>query len=488
MGRRLLGLLGAVAILLVAARSRAQAGAPQGHEDDAFDVMNVLTRRGLHDIRDERWNAYGQFTYISSWKRSFQAPYTNENGSANSLSPDAERSFTGSLTLFLGARLWRGGEVYFVPEVISERALSNLHGLGGAIQNFELQKTGASTPQLYRARTYFRQTIGFSGNPIEKTSDPMQLGTVVDSHRLVLAIGNFTILDFFDKNSVTSDPRQTFFNMAFMTHASWDFPSDARGYSWGAVAELYWDEWAVRVGRVTPPRNPNELQVDFRIWKFYGDQVELVHEHELLGKPGAVRLLGFQNRVDSARFDDAIAALAADPGMNAAACEKSNKYNYGSTNASAPDLCWARKPNAKRGVGINAEQYVADGVGVFVRGMYADGNTEVDAFNSADRSLSFGALARGALWHRPFDVTGVGAGTSWISAAHARYLALGGVDGFLGDGRLDAGAESVFEAFYSVNLAKAIWLSADYQHIWNPGFNKDRGPVDIFGARVHAEF
>jgi high affinity Mn2+ porin len=480
-----LGLLCVALILLTAARASAQAAPPEGHEDDAFDVMNLLTQNRLHDIRDESWNVYGQFTYISSWKLPFRSPYQQN---VNSLLPGAERSFTGSFTLFFGARLWQGGEAYFVPEVISERALSGLHGLGGAIQNFELQKQGSTTPQLYRARTYFRQTIGFGGKPIEKESDPMQLGTTVDSHRLVLAVGNFTILDFFDKNSVTSDPRQTFFNMAFMTHASWDFPSDARGYSWGAVAELYWNDWAVRIGRITPPRNPNELQVDFRIWKFYGDQLELEHDHVLLGKPGAVRLLGFQNRVDSARFDDAIAAFTADPGKNAAACGINGRYNYDSTNTTAPDLCWARKPNAKRGVGINVEQYVADEVGVFVRGMYADGNTEVDAFNSADRSLSFGALAKGALWHRPFDVTGVGSGTSWISAAHARYLAMGGVDGFIGDGQLRAGPESVVEAFYSVNLLKAIWLSADYQHIWNPGFNKDRGPVDIFGARVHAEF
>jgi hypothetical protein len=31
--------------------------------------MNVLSHKGLHDIGNERWNAYGQFTYISSWKR-----------------------------------------------------------------------------------------------------------------------------------------------------------------------------------------------------------------------------------------------------------------------------------------------------------------------------------------------------------------------------------------------------------------------------------
>jgi hypothetical protein len=46
----------------------------------------------------------------------------------------------------------------------------------------------------------------------------------------------------------------------------------------------------------------------------------------------------------------------------------------------------------------------------------------------------------------------------------------------------------VVDAFYSYNFLKAIWLTADYQHIWNPGFNADRGPVDILGGRVHAEF
>ena len=77
---------------------------------------------------------------------------------------------------------------------------------------------------------------------------------------------------------------------------------------------------------------------------------------------------------------------------------------------------------------------------------------------------------------------------SWISEAHARYLAMGGVDGFVGDGHLKQAGEGVAEIFYSVNLLKAIWLSADYQYLWNPGFNADRGPVHILGGRAHAEF
>jgi hypothetical protein len=97
-------------------------------------------------------------------------------------------------------------------------------------------------------------------------------------------------------------------------------------------------------------------------------------------------------------------------------------------------------------------------------------------------------VGSGKLWNRGLDMTGVGLGLSWISAAHARYLAMGGVDGFIGDGYLRRAAEGVAEAFYSVNVLQAFWLAGDYQFLWHPGMNADRGPVHILGAKVHAEF
>ncbi len=471
---------------LVAGQALAQAAPPAPHESVAFDFMNLLSKHDRHDLSDESWNAYGQTTYISSWKLPFTPAYTNLNGSPNSLLAGHERSFTWSATLYLGARLWPGGEAYFVPEVIAERPLSNLHGLGGAIQNFELQKGGSETPQVYKARLYLRQIIALGGEVSKGDSNPMQLGAPVESRRLVIWAGNFSVLDVLDKNGVTGDPRQTFFNMAFMTHASWDFTSDARGYSYGAALELYWDDWAVRFAHVTPPKNPNQLPVDFRLFQYFGEQLEIEHDHTLFGLPGAVRLLGYRNRVHTGSFDDAVAVFEADPSRNAAAC---TDFNYGSTNATAPDLCWVRKDNVKVGVGIALEQFVAKDIGVFLRAMWSDGESEVVAFNAADRSLSFGAVARGSPWGRPFDVTGIGLGLSWISASHARYLAMGGIDGFIGDGALRQATEGVFEIFYSVNFFRAIWLAGDVQLIWNPAYNADRGgPVTVLGAKVHAEF
>jgi hypothetical protein len=121
--------------------------------------------------------------------------------------------------------------------------------------------------------------------------------------------------------------------------------------------------------------------------------------------------------------------------------------------------------------------------------MVSDGTSEVDAFNSADRDFSFGAVAHGKPWRRPFDLAGAGFALAWISDIHAKYLAMGGIDGFVGDGHLRQATEGVLDLFYSFNILKAVWIAGDFQLIWNPGFNADRaGPVTILGAKVHAEF
>ncbi len=453
--------------------------------NDAFDFMNVLHQRGLHDLHDERWNAYGQATWIGSYKPAFHANYTNLNGSTQSLLPTAESSFTGSATLYLAARLWKGAELYWVPEVIAERPLSHLAGLGSTIQNFELQKTGAPSASAYSSRLFLRQTISLGGKDEEKTSDPQQLATTETSRRLVFTVGNFSILDLLDKNSFSGDLRRQFLNMAFLSYAAYDFAADARGYAWGGVAELYWDKFTVRVGRVTAPKLPNQLDVDFRLDKVYGDQLEVEHNHTLFGKAGAVRVLGYSNNENMGSFEEATTLHAADRTKNATTC---TSFSYGSNNSSAPDLCFVRRMQNKVGIGLNVEQHVTDDIGVFLRAMYSDGRTEVYSYTSTDRSFSFGVLAHGSLWHRPLDITGVGMGVGLISDSHAAYLKQGGVDGFIGDGNINVAPESVNEVFYSVNVSSNAWVTGDYQRITNPAYNADRGPVDIFGARFHAEF
>ena len=168
------------------------------------------------------------------------------------------------------------------------------------------------------------------------------------------------------------------------------------------------------MARITPPRNPNELSWELRLYKYYGDQVELEHK-------------------------------------------------------------------------ISLEQHLSRDIGVSARAMVSDGKSEVYAYTPTDRSLAINLLAKGASWQRGRDLAGVGYAVNWISDIHAKYLNMGGVDGFIGDGHINKAAESVVEVFYSLNVFDPLWVSADYQHLINPAFNGDRGPVEIVGGRVHAE-
>lgn len=37
-------------------------------------------------------------------------------------------------------------------------------------------------------------------------------------------------------------------------------------------------------------------------------------------------------------------------------------------------------------------------------------------------------------------------------------------------------------------ITKGAWVSLDWQHIVNPAYNADRGPVNFAALRLHTEF
>ena len=259
--------------------------------------------------QQENWNLYGQSTYIYFRKDTFSAPYTNLNGSPNSLLPDRERSWTFTATAYAGVRLWDGGELYFVPEVVAQLPLSGLRGFGGSFQNGELQKQSERTPTFYRSRLFVRQMWNLGGEAQAVPSGPMQLSSTAESRRLVVTAGNVSILDIFDKNAFAGDIRQQFMNWDFMTHAAYDYAADARGYTWGVAAEYYYDYWAFRAGRFIGPRDPNQLQLNYSIMNYHGDNFELEHGHKAFGQSGKVRVLFYRNVARTGSFDDAVAPI-----------------------------------------------------------------------------------------------------------------------------------------------------------------------------------
>jgi high affinity Mn2+ porin len=133
------------------------------------------------------------------------------------------------------------------------------------------------------------------------------------------------------------------------------------------------------------------------------------------------------------------------------------------------------------------DQALSANIGVFARLGWNDGRTESWAFTEVDRTASGGVSLKGALWGRPRDAFGAAAVFNGISGDHAAYLAAGGLGFLLGDGRLNYGVESIFESYYAWSVTRMATLSLDFQHIDNPGYNRDRGPVAVYALRLHVE-
>jgi len=102
-------------------------------------------------------------------------------------------------------------------------------------------------------------------------------------------------------------------------------------------------------------------------------------------------------------------------------------------------------------------------------------------------TVAFGADYAGSRWHRPLDKAGAAFVTNALSADHAGYLALGGSGFLLGDGGLTYGRENIAEFYYTSHLWRGVFASADVQRIAHPGYNRDRGPVNVFSVRLHLD-
>lgn len=391
----------------------------------------------------------------------------------NSLLPGAERMYTFTATAHWGRRLWQGAELYFNPELASGVPFSgSVVGLG-SFTNGEITRTAGSTPKLYRQRLFIRQTWNQGGPPERVDADFNQLAGVVDSNRTVLTVGNFSVLDVFDGNSYAKDPRTQFMNWANWTYASYDYAADARGYGWGATLEWYRGDWAYRIGRMTLPREPNGLPLDYQLGRHYGDQFEIEHHHRLNDRPGAVRVLAWRNRMVAATYAQATAYGQANPGGSPQAI-----------------LHVRDAAQVKRGLGVSLEQEVAPQVGFFLRAMQADGRTETMAFTEADASLSTGLLLQGGLWGREQDRVGVAYARNHLSTDRRNYLAAGGISFFIGDGagNFSYQSENILESFYSLGVTHNTWVTLDWQRIAHPAYNSWRGPVQVYAVRLHTEF
>jgi high affinity Mn2+ porin len=408
----------------------------------------------------ENWNWHAQSTVVVQGNSHFTAPYEG----LRSLPDVNEARETVSFDLTGGVRLWSGATAFADALVWQGYGLGNAVGIE-AFPNGEAFRLGTATPNVTMARLFLRQSFGLGGEQEAVESDALELAGRRDVSRLTFTAGKLSAKDTFDGNAYANDARTQFLDWSLMANNGWDYPADALGYMTGAVAELNERRWALRYGFFQVPKVSNGTALDFAFTRAWAMVTEFEWRYALGERPGTVRLLGFLNRAHMGSYAQAIAA-----GTTPADITPSRDYRY------------------KYGGGLNWDQAVGGGVGVFARLGWGDGQTEAWHFNDVDRTATAGFSVQGGAWGRTADTFGLGGGFNGISKVHQQFLAAGGTGILAGDGSLDYGWEEFFETYYDCGLTRWLHASAHYELVANPAFNRDRGPVHVLAMRVHFEF
>jgi high affinity Mn2+ porin len=432
-------------------------GAPGSSADRS--LSEAVAKAG-DEGREQIWNWHVQNTDIVQGYPGFPAEYSGPN----SLPNGGEVRETISLDLYAGVRLWRGAEAHVDGLMWQGFGVGKTLGIEG-FPNGEAFRLGTDVPNVTIARLFVRQTIGLGGEQERVEDDQLHLAGQEDASRLTLTLGKMSAKDIFDNNAYANDPRTQFLNWALMANEAWDYPADSLGYMTGLAAELYVPGWVVRYGLFQMPDVSNGIGQDQNYLKAWGMVWELERRYALNGHPGAIRLLAYLNEAHMGSFQDAL-----NSPTQPADIEATRAYRF------------------KYGFGLNLNQEIVKNVGVFSRLGWNDGQTESWTFADVDRTASLGVSIKGEFWKRPNDTFGLGGVINGLSPVHRDFFAAGGTGILAGDGAPKYGWEEILEAYYDVQIWKTLHGALDYQFVTNPAYNRDRGPVSVFGARLHWEF
>jgi len=417
-------------------------------------------------------NFHSQTTFVEQAYPSFRSPYQG----VQSLPGSAQGRETWDVTLYAGVRLWKGAELWVSPEIDQGFGLANTHGVAG-FPSAESFKLGFDYPYARVQRYFVRQTIDLGGDSEKVEADLDQFAGWQTANRLVFTVGKFEVVDIFDTNRYANNGRSDFMNWSVVNAGSYDYASDAWEMTYGAAVEWYQGPFTLRGGVFDMSAEPEGggasgpaygLDPTFKQFQLDG---EIEGRYELWGEPGKIKITGFLTRGRMGNFQQAV-ELAETTGLDA-----------------SDALTAVRTYTSRPGVSANLEQQVNDWVGLFARAGWADGDVEPWDFTDIDRTVSGGVSLSGKQWGRSDDTIGIAGAINGISSAHAAYLNAGGVGIVLGDGMLPhPGLEQILETYYSYALSPSTKVTFDYQLIANPGYNTDRGPVNVFAGRFHSQF
>jgi hypothetical protein len=433
------------------------------------------------------WNFHAQTTILPSFDAGFPAKYSGPN----SLSPNAQRAGTVTADLFTGVPLWHGAEFHTDLLMWQGFGLSNSFGLE-AFPDGDAFKTGTQNPRFMFSRFFGRQTIGLGGEQEDVPDASLTLPGKRDVSRVTITAGRMSVMDIFDNNTYNHDAHTQFMNWSG-SMINWDFPSDTIGYTTGIVIELNQKDWTARYGWFQMPGTPNGYTSDDRIfmwpiepgerttdgefWKSWGMMLELERRWRIEDHPGAIRLQSWLAEGYWASYSSATALLLASP---------PNPNIPAGVQTNIPLLAFGF--HYKYGLGVNWEQEIAKNVGLFGRLGWQPGQSAPAAYSDADWTVQLGLSVKGAAWGRPGDTWGLVGNVVGASGAQQAFLKAGGLGIQNGDGNLTYGPETNLETYYDIALSNNAWLAFDYQFYFDPAFNRDRGPVNVFQTRLHWQY
>ena len=421
---------------------------------------------------DSSLSNHFQLTVISQSHAGFNVPYHGRNSLADTTEIGAS-SVTS--TLFFGKKLWKNAAFYFDPEISGGAGLSYSVGVAGAL-NGETYRIGNPEPKASIARAYYQQNIPLSNAKYEDVEDDVnQVKDSRPANRITISVGKFAASDFYDKNNYSHDPRDQFFNWSLMSNGAWDYPANTKGYTFGLVVELIKPTWAMRLSTVSVPKMANQSGMEYNLNGAHSETFEIEKSWMVNKHAGVIRFLVSSTYSRAPSYLDGIDAIKTNDThlLNVfTGTEESNTFG-----------------GKKLGLGFSFNQELTNEIGLFARAGWNDGKHASWAFTEIDQTVSAGLSVKGTKWHRSDDVCGIAGVINGISKDHRAFLAAGGNGFIIGDGALNYGMEQIMETYYDIRLTKTLKLTADYQFVTNPAYNKDRkGPIHVFGIRGHVEF
>jgi hypothetical protein len=440
--------------------------APQASPSAAPDPpANDDTESMLPHIKDTRFWLSAQANFIFQTHPDFRALYSG----THSLSPNYEKGTSRVITFYSGVRLNNSLEFLVDLEEAGGSALSQGFGLAGNT-DLDIVRNPLLSKAPYLGRGMIHKVFAFSKDKVENQRNAFSLFEELPRRRLELRFGKFSMPDFFDLNSVGSDTKFQFINWTTDNNGAYDYAADTRGYTVGLTADYEDRNWGFRFGEALMPKIANGIDLVWKPWQAHAENFEYELRHGVITRrSGVVRLLAYTNYANMGIYREQV-IQAADQGT-------------------MPDITahpW--HITRKFGFGINIEQNLTRYLTAFARFGWDNGKTESFAYTEVDQTLAEGIGANGSWWHRKQDRAGIAFVSNAIKKDHQNYLASGGLGFLLGDGHLNYGRENIFEAYYTAHVWRGIYVAPGVQHINNPGYNRDRGPVVVPSFRAHVEF